>query len=422
MPSVDAAVPSGRPEKYIDDEQLIIQALNPDGSPRRPMNAFMIFARRRRPQVSAANQTMRTGEISKILSREWATMPMSEKEFYLEQAKRLKDIFNAKYPDYVYRRRPNNSRRKPKGSGTLCPVDPSDDSSDTATAGTHGYDWPSPPDLADELPSVQPTPPSRPSAYPPPAADYYTPRLHDARAVDLLSHPSSHAHSPSTSPSTTYSPYVYPPPSAADSVQSPWSTAHHPNTHHRTSSAHATSWPPPAQPPASAYALRAQRSLTALQTRPPPAPANALPPPPRPWSAATSAGSPSSAGSAYGGGGGGGGSGSSGTGQGTLHPAHPTPPPYFEAHHSPATPYTAPPTHHHHHHHHDAFFSSASSYTSAPPPPPPAYPGSSSYASGMHAHEYAPRVLAPPHPYASTGAGAAGLLAPKSGVLWERGK
>lgn len=40
------------------------------------MNAFMIFARRRRPQVSAANQAMRTGEISKILSREWANMPM----------------------------------------------------------------------------------------------------------------------------------------------------------------------------------------------------------------------------------------------------------------------------------------------------------------------------------------------------------
>jgi hypothetical protein len=40
------------------------------------MNAFMIFARRRRPQVSAANQMMRTGEISKILSKEWNTMPI----------------------------------------------------------------------------------------------------------------------------------------------------------------------------------------------------------------------------------------------------------------------------------------------------------------------------------------------------------
>jgi hypothetical protein len=90
----------------------------------------MIFARRRRPQVSAANQTMRTGDISKILSKEWNSMDMvndltvvyrtfllttlfkGDKQFYLDQAKRLKETFNSKYPDYVYRRRPNNSRRK----------------------------------------------------------------------------------------------------------------------------------------------------------------------------------------------------------------------------------------------------------------------------------------------------------------------
>ncbi|THU98222.1 sex determining region Y, partial [Dendrothele bispora CBS 962.96] len=68
--------------------------------PKRPMNAFMIFARRRRPQVSSENQSMRTGEISKILSKEWTSMPASEKQFYLDQAKQLKETFNSKYPDY----------------------------------------------------------------------------------------------------------------------------------------------------------------------------------------------------------------------------------------------------------------------------------------------------------------------------------
>jgi hypothetical protein len=61
---------------FVEDTQLTSQALNSDGTPRRPMNAFMIFARRRRPQVSAANQTMRTGDISKILSKEWNSMDM----------------------------------------------------------------------------------------------------------------------------------------------------------------------------------------------------------------------------------------------------------------------------------------------------------------------------------------------------------
>lgn len=53
---------------------LTSQTLNADGTPKRPMNAFMIFARRRRPQVSAENQSMRTGDVSKILSREWNAM------------------------------------------------------------------------------------------------------------------------------------------------------------------------------------------------------------------------------------------------------------------------------------------------------------------------------------------------------------
>ncbi|KAF9451455.1 HMG-box, partial [Macrolepiota fuliginosa MF-IS2] len=95
----------------LEDVSLTSQTLNADGTPKRPMNAFMIFARRRRPQVSAENQSMRTGEISKLLSKEWTTMQMSEKQFYLDQAKILKENFNSKYPDYVYRRRPNNTRK-----------------------------------------------------------------------------------------------------------------------------------------------------------------------------------------------------------------------------------------------------------------------------------------------------------------------
>ncbi|KAG1741621.1 hypothetical protein EDB19DRAFT_1634379 [Suillus lakei] len=105
----------------IDDDansSLTSQTLNADGTPKRPMNAFMIFARRRRPQVSAENQSMRTGDVSKVLSREWNAMDMSEKQFYLDQAKHLKDNFNLKYPDYVYRRRPNNSRKKRKADST----------------------------------------------------------------------------------------------------------------------------------------------------------------------------------------------------------------------------------------------------------------------------------------------------------------
>ncbi|KAF7378070.1 HMG box domain-containing protein [Mycena sanguinolenta] len=134
---------------------LTSQTLNADGTPKRPMNAFMIFARRRRPQVSAENQSMRTGDISKILSQEWKAMAPSDKSFYLAQAKQLKETFNSKYPDYVYRRRPNNTRKK---RSTASPHS-SSHSPHPPYANGHATDGESSPDAE--------TPPPLPASAPP---------------------------------------------------------------------------------------------------------------------------------------------------------------------------------------------------------------------------------------------------------------
>ncbi|KAG8741776.1 hypothetical protein FRC10_002443 [Ceratobasidium sp. 414] len=93
-------------EGLDSNAQLRSQQLNSDGTPKRPMNAFMIFARKRRP--------------------------MENKQFYLDQAKKLKDTFNMRWPDYVYRRRPNNSRKRRKVGGTsgVGPIRTNDASSD----------------------------------------------------------------------------------------------------------------------------------------------------------------------------------------------------------------------------------------------------------------------------------------------------
>jgi hypothetical protein len=61
-------------DEYDDVQGEECDALNLDGTHMRPMNAFMIFARHRRPQISIENQSMRTGDISKILSTEWKAM------------------------------------------------------------------------------------------------------------------------------------------------------------------------------------------------------------------------------------------------------------------------------------------------------------------------------------------------------------
>ncbi|KAH0826338.1 hypothetical protein J3R83DRAFT_5292 [Lanmaoa asiatica] len=145
-----------RTDPGVDDDSnaaLTSQTLNADGTPKRPMNAFMIFARRRRPQVAAENQSMRLRIHTSIIRRLTADFMIiqSEKQFYLDQAKLLKDNFNQKYPDYVYKRRPNNSRKRRKlepAPGLSADLASSSDLQDDY-AGSADYSDVSPVDVAD---------------------------------------------------------------------------------------------------------------------------------------------------------------------------------------------------------------------------------------------------------------------------------
>lgn len=95
---------------------LTLQTLNADGTPKRPMNAFMIFARRRRPQVSAENQAMRTGEISKILSKEWVAMPPVIADNY--RLSFLSYAFGSPKSNFTSSRRSSSRRRSIHGTQT----------------------------------------------------------------------------------------------------------------------------------------------------------------------------------------------------------------------------------------------------------------------------------------------------------------
>lgn len=48
--------------------------IHADGRPRRPMNSFLIFSRHRRPQLQRNDPSMKTGQISGILSKEWKAL------------------------------------------------------------------------------------------------------------------------------------------------------------------------------------------------------------------------------------------------------------------------------------------------------------------------------------------------------------
>ena len=74
----------------------------------------------------------------------YASALQSGKQFYLDQAKRLKDTFSSKHPDYVYRRRPNNSsKRRKNDTDTLSMTDPGGPSGSDPPPleGTDGLDY-----------------------------------------------------------------------------------------------------------------------------------------------------------------------------------------------------------------------------------------------------------------------------------------
>merc|ERR1719457_447292 len=61
--------------------------------PKRPMNAFMMFANEKRPQHQKDYPELKMTEISKMLGEEWRSLSDDEKSPYTKEAKRLKAIY-----------------------------------------------------------------------------------------------------------------------------------------------------------------------------------------------------------------------------------------------------------------------------------------------------------------------------------------